>query len=1016
MNFNLHKDIKVIHENNEPNRAYFIPFESEKNAKRGIRERSPYFKSLCGEWNFKFFKSEADIDEDLCDEDLGECGCGCFETINVPMNWQMALGKGYDVPNYTNINYPYPVDPPHIPDENPCAIYTRRFTVTEAMLERDIFINFEGVDSCYYLYINGQYVGYSTVSHCTSEFNITELVHEGENTVALLVFKWCSSSYLEDQDMWRFSGIFREVYLLMRAKNRITDVAIDTEVSDSYTKGKIRADISYFGKKGAKYALLFGGKEIASGKCTDKLEINMDNCALWSAEAPNLYELYLTVGDEVILFKVGIREYKIEDGVMLVNGEAVKGLGVNRHDSHPTLGHATPFDHMKNDLYIMKRHNVNIIRTSHYPNDPRFTGLCDELGFYVVDEADLETHGCDHINTKEPNGNIRRGYLSMQPEWREAYVDRAARLYERDKNHACVIFWSLGNESGCGDNHRAMRDYIMSKNPKNIVHYQGASYQHWKGEYDDVSPVESTMYFSVDQIKDYIANHSGKPYFLCEYCHAMGNGPGDLKAYVDYIRSEKRFFGGCVWEFTDHSVEIDVPGKEGKKGFTYGGDFGDTPNDGNFCVDGLVYPDRRVHTGLLEMKKAYKPYAVELTDFECGEIKVTSLRDFTDLSDLDLLWSVECDGKEVLSGRETSLKIAPGKSKKWKLFDALTFEAEGEYFLNVRLVTNKNTEWASAGHEIALDQFDLFELSYEEEDARDERFDDKLSVAQDERYLEVFTNETGYLFDKQNGKIVTILHHGKEMLASPIDLNIWRAPTDNDRYVKNEWFKAGYNVTMTTLYGFEVVENSEDLVQISVDYALGAKYMTPIAKIKALYTFVSDGSCTVELGVKVRDDVPYLPRFGLTFAMPEGNERMSYYGYGPYESYLDKNLASYVSLFKTTVTDNFEPYVRPQENSSHHACRRAAVGNLSGNGLKFEHVYEGEYFSFNAQHYSAKQLTETAHDYELTPSPETFVSIDFGMSGIGSNSCGPALEPALRFNLKEFSCAVKITPAFFDED
>lgn len=1016
MTHDLHKDIKVLHENTEAPRAYFIPFESEKNAKRGIRENSPYFKSLCGEWNFKFFNSQAEIDEDLTDEDLGECGCGCFETINVPLSWQMMLDRGYDVPNYTNINYPYPADPPHIPDETPCAIYTRRFTVTEAMLERDVFINFEGVDSCFYLYINGSYVGYSTVSHCTSEFAVSEYLHEGENTVALLVFKWCSASYLEDQDMWRLSGIFREVYLLCRSKIRISDIYIDTELSEGYTKGKIIADISYVGKKSASYVLYGGGKEIASGKCTTKLSLDIENCKPWSAEAPYLYELYLTVADEVVLFKVGLREYKIEDGVMLVNGMPVKALGVNRHDSHPILGHATPFEHMKNDLLIMKRCNVNIVRTSHYPNDPRFTGLCDELGFYVVDEADLETHGMDAL--KDLNtvmGNERGSTLTYNPDWTHAYVDRAARLYERDKNRACVVFWSLGNESGCGDNHRAMRDYIVGKNKKNIIHYEGAALR-WNEDFADVSPIESRMYPSTEEIKQYLDQKTGKPYFMCEYCHAMGNGPGDLREYVDLVRSEKGFFGGCVWEFTDHSVEIDVPGKDGKKGFTYGGDFGDTPHDSNFCVDGLVYPDRKLHTGILEMKNMYKPYAAELSDFENGEVKITSYRYFTDMSDLDLYWSVVCDGREVLSGREAGLKIAPCKSKKFKLFDPFLLEQEGEYFVNVRLVTNKNTPWASAGHEIGFDQFDLFELSYQDQEERDERFDAKLLVAQDERNLEVFTNETAYLFDKQTGKIEAIIHNGTELISSPVDFNIWRAPTDNDRYVKNNWINGGYDRTVTTLKSFELVEYSEELVQVSADYSLGAKSKAPLMKIKALYTFVSDGSCTVELGVKVNEKAFFLPRFGLTFAMPKGNERMSYYGYGPYESYIDKRVASYVGLFNTTVTENFEPYVRPQENSSHHACRRAYIGNLSGNGLKLEHVYDGEFFSFNAQHYSAKTLTDTAHDYELTPSEETYVSVDFGMSGIGSNSCGPALKPEYKFDLKEFSCAVRITPCFFDEE
>lgn len=1018
MTHELHKTPKVLHENTVEPRAYFIPYETPKNAKKGVRENSPYFKSLCGLWGFAHFDSERDLDLDLTAEDLPDY-CG---RIDVPKSWQTETKNGDDVPNYTNINYPFPLDPPHVPEKNPCAVYSRRFEVSAAFLKRDVFIDFEGVDSCFYLYINGKYVGFSTVSHCTSEFEITNFLRAGTNTVTLLVFKLCASSYLEDQDMWRLSGIFREVYLLARSKNRVSDIFVKSFVDENYKNGKIRADISFAGNNEASYELISPkGEVIASGQCGEVLELNVENCLLWSAEEPFLYDLYLTVGDEVILQRIGIREFKISDGVVLINGKAVTALGVNRHDSHPILGHAVPFEHMKNDLLIMKRHNVNIVRTSHYPNDPRFCELCDRLGFYVVDEADLETHGMANAQIKGLNPHENWSYLSDSDEWTAAYVDRAARLFQRDKNRACVVFWSLGNESGCGKNHRAMKDYIKAANPQNIVHYEGASENYEAaagkhGEFADISDVESRMYPPTSEIREYFENKNHKkPYFLCEYCHAMGNGPGDLAEYVELMRSEKRFFGGCVWEFCDHSVEIDVPGKDGKKGYTYGGDFGDYPNDGNFCVDGLVYPDRRVHTGLLEMKQAYKPYSVELCDFESGEIKITNLRSFTDLGDLDLLWNVECDGKEVVSGRETNLKIAPGKSKKFKLFDAFAFEDEGEYFLNVRTVTNVNYEWASAGQEIAFDQFELFSLQYDEENVRDSRFDCKLCAKEEELFIRVLCGETSYVFDKQNGKISSIYHNGKSLLESPIDFSVWRAPTDNDRYIKNEWLREGYDKTMTVLNGLKITENSEDSVRVCADYALGAKSKTPIMNIKAVYGFDADGSCTVELDVKVRENSVYLPKLGLYFAVDGNFERMAYYGYGPYESYPDKRLASHVGFFEKSVDDNFERYVRPQENSSHFGCRRAYIENLCGNGLKFENVFEGEFFSFNAMRHSSAELTETAHDYELCDSDKIYVSVDFGISGIGSNSCGPALAEKYRFNLKQFSCAVKITPGFFDE-
>ncbi len=1020
MEFKNHRSLAVLHENTEPTRAYFIPYDTEKNAKAGIRENSPFFKSLCGEWNFRFFKSEDEIDEDLTDPDLGSCECGCFETITVPMNWQMMLDKGYDVPNYTNINYPFTCNPPHIPDDDPCAIYTRTFFVGKSMLEREIFLNFEGVDSCFYLYINGKYVGYSTVSHCTSEFNVTKYLTEGDNTVALLVFKWCSSSYLEDQDMWRMSGIFREVYLLARAKNRIKDVYAHPVLEKGFGKGKIELSAEFCGRAGGSYRLVSpSGVELASGKLSKKLSIDVDAPALWSAETPDLYELYLSAADEVILVKVGFKEIRIENGVIYVNGKNITVLGVNRHDSHPTLGHATPFEHMREDLYIMKRCNVNIIRTSHYPNDPRFAGLCSELGFYVVDEADLETHGMDHYIPEENdpgNGYKRRRYLSQNPDWKEAYVDRAVRLFERDKNNACVIFWSLGNESGCGDNQRAMRDYILSRCPEAIIHYEGGNDESNDNEFIDVSPIESRMYPHFTDIHRYFDNpENKKPYFLCEYCHAMGNGPGDFMKYVPFMRSEPRFFGGCVWEFTDHSVEIDV---NGKKGYTYGGDFGDKPNDGNFCVDGLVYPDRRLHTGILEMKQAYRPYEIELCDFETGEIKITSYRYFTDLTDLDLYWSVECNGKTVLSGRETSLKIGAEKSKKYKLFNAALFDAEGEYFLNIRTVTNKDYPWAKAGHEVGFDQFELFSVlcdEDEEETAID--FEEPLSIAEDEKYLEIFAGDTGYLFEKRTGRLSTVVHDGKTLLCEPAKFQVWRAPTDNDRNIKNDWYRDGYHDMEQYTLGYEVIDSEDGYSkQISFDIVFGSAFRTPQMKIKALYTATSDGKLRAEFGVKVRPGMSFMPRFGLQFTMPADCERMSYFGYGPYESYIDKHLASRVGYFSKKVSDNFEHYVKPQENSSHYGCRRASVGTLGGNGLIFSNLFEEDTFSFNAMHYTPEDLTAARHDYELSPRKETIVNVDFRMSGIGSNSCGPNLDPEYRFSDTEFVCGVEIAPGFFDEE
>ena len=1015
-----HLDPHTIHVNTEKPRAYFIPYDCEANARVGKRNRSPYFKSLCGEWYFKYYENGIyDVEEDLDDPEFAVCDCGCFDKIKVPQSWQTYLDRGYDVPNYTNIRYPFPCDPPHIPNDNPCAVYTRTFSLSEGFCERDLFLNFDGVDSAFYLYINGSFVGFGTVSHGNNEFDISKYVKPGENTISLIVMKWCASSYVEDQDKWRMSGIFREVYILARAKKRIADIYIKAEPSDDFRSGKLTAEFETVGLGGSKisYKLTRCGETVAEGKCGKKLATDLEKIDLWSAEIPNLYELVLTLGDETIIQKVGFKRIEIKDSIIYINGEKVKALGVNRHDSHPILGSTTPIDHMINDLKIMKRCNVNIIRTSHYPNDPRFTELCDEMGFYVVDEADLETHGMNAYNTAKVDycGGDLWSYLSCSPMYTDIYVDRAVRLFERDKNRTCVIFWSLGNESGCGDNQRKMRDYILGRKPDAIVHYEAACYGHYKEQFDDVSPIESRMYPSVDQIKEYYTLEKTKPFFLCEYCHAMGNGPGDLKEYVDYIRSEDRFFGGCVWEFTDHSVEITTP--DGKKGYTYGGDFGDTPHDGNFCVDGLVYPDRRLHTGMLEMKKVYQPYSVELTDFETGEITIKSYRNFKSLSDLDFVWSVECNGKVAAGGHIAAPEIAPQGEMKFMLFNAFDFSEDGEYFLNVSAKYNAPCDFADAGFEVGFDQFELFTMHSDDEYKGNHSFEDAVIYTETEKYLEIDAGENAYLFDKAMGTLSQILSDGKEMLAKPANLRIWRAPMDNDRVIKNKWRELEWDKLTRQTYETKLVTCGDTEAVVEIKGVLSAKYRPPVIEFTEKYTITADGNLRFSVDAKLtREDYPFLPRFGLELMMPEGNERMAYYGYGPMESYPDKRRAARVGAFAKTVSENFEHYVRPQENSSHFGTRFAAVGDLQGQGLRFSEAAEGCEFSFNAMHYTAEQLTETAHDYELEPIAETVVNIDFYMSGSGSNSCGPALNPEYQVKEKELHGEVIISPCCFDGD
>ena len=1010
-----HESLTDFHVNCEKPRAYFIPYDSEAKALRGKRGESAYYKTLCGRWEFKYFDSIADIDEDYTDENYEICDCGCFDEIDVPRSWQTVLNSGYDVPNYTNIRYPYPVDPPHVPSENPCGIYIRDFYISESFAKRHAYLNFEGVDAGFYVYLNGEFVGYSSVSHGTSEFDVARYIKEGRNRIAVICVKWAASSYLEDQDMWRLSGIFREVYLIARGESRITDFYARTDLSEDFSEAHLTLEIEKVGKKKAEYKLISPyGELVSEGKCSDTTEITVNTPMLWSDEDPKLYTLILICGDEVIAKNIGFKKIEIKDRVVYINGKKVKARGVNRHDSHPVLGHATPYEHFLKDLYIMKAHNVNTVRTSHYPPDPRFIELCDKLGFYVVDEADIETHGFLYANDWS--------MLSDSTEWTQMYVDRAARLFERDKNSPSIIFWSLGNESGVGINQYKMAEYIRGRNKNAIIHYEGASeiyiregsaarHENHNVTYEEmnkISDMESRMYPSLADAENYLQNGT-KAYFLCEYCHAMGNGPGDLAAYWELIRKYDSFFGGCIWEFTDHSVQIDAGGK---RGFTYGGDFGDYPNDGNFCVDGLVYPDRRVHTGLLEAKKIYQPYYAELEDFEKGEVKITSRRYFTDLSDLSLSWTVECDGKPVRSGIAGKLDIPPEGSKSYRFFDASEFSEPGEYTLTLRFLYNEDTNWACAGEENGFYQFELFTLCSDEEDSSADSAEYDLEYGEDDRYIEICCGETSYRFDKSIGAICEIVHEGKAMICEPAVFTVWRAPTDNDRYIKDKWIDFGFDKAVQNAYSAGLAERCDDHITLFADITVAAPSRLPVIKAKVTYLFERDGSCSVEVDAVKDMSMPYLPKFGMRFIMPEGSERTEYFGYGPMESYEDKQLAARLSLFKTTASDNFEPYVKPQENSSHYGTRYAFTGDISGHGLFFETLYDGGYFSFNASHYRSETLTAAAHDYELVPENNTIVCIDMRMSGIGSNSCGPELDEKYRVNDEKFNCGFKLTPCF----
>ena len=1026
-----HNSLEHLHVNCEKPHAYFIPYGSDAAAKTGNRAKSDRFISLCGEWLFRYYDSVEKVDNFLADDYSTEGA----DLITVPMSWQYALGRGYDAPHYTNHKYPFPIDPPFVPLKNPCGLYERTFRIdADTLANRDVKLVFEGVDSCFYIYVNHRFVGYSQVSHMTSEFSVNEFLTAGENTVQVLVLKWCDGSYLEDQDKIRSSGIIREVYLLARDRLHVTDFQVLSEVSEDLRSATVTTVINTNAELSVSYKLLSpDGKELTNGKITvngeGRLEISLDSPMLWSDETPHLYSLVLEAGEEHIRQEIGVRRFEVKGSVLLVNGKKVKAKGVNRHDSHPELGSATPVEHMLRDLYILKAHNVNMVRSSHYPNDPRFYELCDRLGFYVCDESDCETHGFNAQGGPTPSG-YSWDQLTDNPDWSEAYLDRAERMLERDKNHASILMWSVGNESGTGLNHRLTSAYFKKRIPGAIVHCEDASRRASdlylksgckikRADYDYID-VESGMYlaYGATQVlnkpeKFSVLKHlvdksfASKPLFLCEYSHAMGNGPGDLEAYWELIYKYDNFFGGCVWEMTDHSVNV---GTLAHPEFIYGGDLGNYPNDSNFCVDGLVYPDRRVHSGMLEYKQVLRPCRMTAFDPAKSTVTLKNLRCFTSLSDLDLYWSIERNGRVVREGRILGLNIAPGHRRTYKLDLGNVDELNGFCYLNLSFRQNTTLPWAPVGYEVGFEQVEL--CARATEGLICGATAPALTVSESEKSIVIADGDKKYTVDKSLGLISGIENGGKQLISSPVEPTVWRAPTDNDRKVKLEWYDQFYHNVKCYCRSCKLVSADENEVTVKTDLVMSSTCKRPLIRAEIVYT-VRKGegvSISTDASVRIEKEVP-LPRFGFVYQMPEDFEYLSYFGRGPYESYRDKRHASRVGKFDTTVTEHFEPYVRPQENMAHTDTRWVRLCNPARQSLYALNSDENASFSFNASHFTAKQLTETEHDYELVPLKETVVHIDYMQAGIGSASCGPSLPDELQMKDDEIHFSFRLFPS-----
>ncbi len=970
-----HQDLHTLHVNTLPNRAYYVPYSQGDVARRDNRSESDRFTSLNGRWRFRYFDSVTDLPEDFLSQDQP------MQSIPVPSVWQM---HGYDRHQYTNVRYPIPYDPPYVPAKNPCGLYMRRFTVDELPGIRTLV--FEGVDSCFYLWINGAFAGYSQISHSTSEFDITALVHPGENDIAVLVLKWCDGTYLEDQDKFRTSGIFRDVYLLRREPRHIWDYFVRTILSPDLRSADVHVDLQMRGEASEQHSVHYRlydpqGDPVASGRTYERwFDIHLDGVELWNAENPCLYTLELRYTGEHIVEFVGMREIHVSDRVVYINGQKVKFRGVNRHDSDPVVGPAVNEEHMLRDLVLMKQHNVNAIRTSHYPNSPLFPRLCDHYGFYLIGEADLECHGVVFKNGDYDEANYNT--IAQDPEFCEAILDRVQHSVIRDKNRPSIVIWSMGNESGMGANlHEALR-WTREYDRTRLTHYERASYPPPGEEINhDNLDLYSRMYPSVEEIDRYFDEHwVDKPYVLCEYSHAMGNGPGDLENYFQCFERHDGHCGGFVWEWCDHAVDMGRT-PDGSRKYYYGGDFGDQPNDGNFCVDGLVGPDRIPHTGLKEFKNVNRPARISEVNLQAGLFSVRNMLDFTPLNEhITLSYAVRQGGRDIATGEvpEALLNIAPHADGEIRL--ELPKLKKTPFAVYFEMRQRYDSALVPAGHPLGREQ-----IGRQKFDAP-QHPDGVLGMDVLEQDGEICLRGENfrYVFDKQLGVFRVLNYDQLHFLDTPIEFNIWRAPTDNDMYLKQAWKRFGYDRAVTRVYDVQL-EAGDDAV-ITVKFSIGAVSLPNIAEGSAVWRVRMNGRIEASIHIRQRPDSPALPRFGLRFRMPAEIEQVKYFGFGPFESYKDKHRASVKHLYEDTVTAMHVDYIRPQENGSRwncdYVCLRGPLGGME---------ITGEEFSFNASHYTQEELESKAHNFELQPCGDTVLCLDYRQNGIGSNSCGPEL-------------------------
>ena len=990
-----YENLSVLHENTMPARAYYIPASRRMDNLVEHREESDRMQLLNGTWKFQYFNSIYDIQDSFFEKNYDTEN---FDEIQVPSVWQMA---GYDTHQYTNIRYPFPFDPLYVPQDIPCGAYVHTFEYSRDEKAPKSFLNFEGVDSCFYVWINGSYIGYSQVSHMTSEFDVTDVLQDGTNTVAVLVMKWCDGSYLEDQDKFRMSGIFRDVYILKRPKQAISDYHIKTRIEDMLAKVEI--EMKFYSPLNVKISIEDrNGAVVALGSIAEEgtAVLEIASPELWNTENPYLYKLILETENEVIVDHIALRKIEIKDQVIYLNGQKIKFRGVNRHDSDPVTGFTINTEQITTDLTLMKQHNFNAIRSSHYPNAPFFYEMCDKYGFMVIDEADIEAHGPFMIYRKEDTDYNRfkrwNEKIADDPVWEEAIVDRVKLMVERDKNRFCIVMWSMGNESAYGCNFEKALEWTKNFDPDRITQYESARYRNYDETYDYSNlDVYSRMYPALSEIQEYLDKDGSKPFLLVEYCHSMGNGPGDFEDYFQMIQDNDKMCGGFVWEWCDHAIAHGTA-ENGKTIYAYGGDHGEEIHDGNFCMDGLVYPDRTVHTGLLEYKNVYRPARVISYDKESGELVLHNYLDFDNLKDyVKISYELTQDGLVISKGILPEFSVAPHGEGKTNL--KINVPENGKCYLKLIYHLKKELPLLDEDHILG---FDEIEVSKEDTKCKlAEKWipktvvDSELQVNENDTQIHIKGREFAYTIDKRTALFTEMKFAGREYLNHPMELNIWRAPTDNDMYIKSEWKKAHYDKAYTRAYTTEVVQGKHG-VKITSHASVVAETVQKILDVTITWKIEAAGKIDADIAVTKDDEFPDLPRFGVRMFLDKKLSAVRYFGMGPQESYCDKHQAASHGLYRADVGDLHEDYIRPQENGSHYDCEYVELNNS-----RYGIVASAEKaFSFNASYYTQEELEKKTHNYELIESDSVVFCVDYALNGIGSNSCGPVVLEQYRFD------------------